>query len=221
MHDITPSIDFLAIIYICGLKIRIEKHRLPQCHRCQLFGHADKACHMPPRRVKCSGNHLTRDCKKEAGEATVCANCKGDHPASYRGCPVYTKLKQRLNDLKNKAHNKIKTTENPQALMTNGKKDFEPLNREVTRSYAGATRGEGAMSERPLSTNNNVMTSSIPTEEEIVISETTSSNDEDDDWRVIMSKWISHLALLIVKPGLTRTGFISHVINSTHLLLND
>ncbi|KAG8226565.1 hypothetical protein J437_LFUL004737 [Ladona fulva] len=149
----TPSIDFLAIRYVCGLKIRIEKHRPPkgppQCHRCQLFGHTDKACHMPPRCVKCGGNHLTADCKKEAGGAAVCANCKGDHPASYRGCTVYSKLKQRLNDLKNKAHNKIKKTENPQAPMTNGEKDIEP-NREATRSYAEAARGEGVRSERPV-----------------------------------------------------------------------
>ncbi|KAG8237370.1 hypothetical protein J437_LFUL017439 [Ladona fulva] len=111
LHDSIPSVDFLTVRYVCGLKIRIEKHRPPkgppQCHRCQLFGHTDKACHMPPRCVKCGGNHLTADCKKEDGEAVVCANCKGGHPASYRGCPVYAKLKQRLNDLKNKAQSKI------------------------------------------------------------------------------------------------------------------
>ncbi|KAG8212682.1 hypothetical protein J437_LFUL019568 [Ladona fulva] len=101
LHDCTPSVDFLADI--------IEKHRPPkgppQCHRCQLFDHTDKACYMPPRCVKCGGNHLTADCKKDDGEAAVCANC---NPASYRGCPVYSKLKQRLNDLKNKAQSKIK-----------------------------------------------------------------------------------------------------------------
>ncbi|KAG8240160.1 hypothetical protein J437_LFUL019277 [Ladona fulva] len=126
LHDCTPSVDFLAVRYVCGLKIRIEKHRPPkgppQCHRCQLFGHTDKACHMPPRCVKCGRNHLTAECKKEAGEAAVCANCKGGHPASYRGCPVYAKLKQKLTDLKNKAQNKTKKTENSQVPIINKEK---------------------------------------------------------------------------------------------------
>ncbi|KAG8235825.1 hypothetical protein J437_LFUL016086 [Ladona fulva] len=137
LHDSTLSIDFLAVRYVCGLKIRIEKHRPPkgppQCHRCQLFGHTDKACHMPPRCVKCGGNHLTADCKKEAGEAAVCANCKGGHPASYRGCPVYAKLKQRLNDLKNKAQNKTKKVENLQRPTINTEKENEPIS-EITRN---------------------------------------------------------------------------------------
>ncbi|KAG8228513.1 hypothetical protein J437_LFUL008969 [Ladona fulva] len=112
-------------------------------------------------------------------------------------------------------------TENPQASSKNGNSDNEPRNREITGSYAEAARGEGARSGRPPPTNNDVMNSSGMIEDKIDIPETEISNNEDDDWRVIMSKWISHLALLIVKPGLTKTGFISHVINSTHLLLND
>ncbi|KAG8237705.1 hypothetical protein J437_LFUL017659 [Ladona fulva] len=216
--------NFLAVRYVCGLKIRIEKHRPPkgppQCHRCQLFGHTDKACHMPPRCVKCGGNHLTADCKKEAVEAAVCAYCKGGHPASYRGCPVYAKLKQKLNYLKNKAQNKTKKLENLQVPLINGEKVIES-NSEVVRSYAEAARGEGERTEQLEPVINNAPTLSNLNEEEITISGATNLSNEDDDWRVIMSKWISHLALLIVKPGLTRTGFISHVINSTHLLSND
>ncbi|KAG8233305.1 hypothetical protein J437_LFUL013775 [Ladona fulva] len=84
---------FLAIKYICGLKIKIEKFKPPngppQCHRCQQYGHVDKACHMPIKCVKCGLDHLSRECNKPISEPAICANCKGNHPANYRGCPAY------------------------------------------------------------------------------------------------------------------------------------
>ncbi|KAG8240022.1 hypothetical protein J437_LFUL019226 [Ladona fulva] len=83
---------FLSIKNICGFKIKIEKFKPPsgppQCHRCQQYGHVDKARQMSVKCVKCGQNHHTRECKKPASEPAVCINCKGSHPASYRGCPV-------------------------------------------------------------------------------------------------------------------------------------
>ena len=58
--------------YVCGLKVSVEKFKAPngspQCHRCQSFGHVDKACFMQPKCVKCGNQHLTKDCKKGTHE---------------------------------------------------------------------------------------------------------------------------------------------------------
>ncbi|KAG8224575.1 hypothetical protein J437_LFUL003094, partial [Ladona fulva] len=73
------------------MKVKIEKFRPPsgppQCHQCQLFGHTMKACQMNFRSIA----------------APTCANCKGSHPANYRGCPAYKSIKERLVKLKEAA----------------------------------------------------------------------------------------------------------------------
>ncbi|KAG8239648.1 hypothetical protein J437_LFUL019335 [Ladona fulva] len=232
LHDSIPQFEFLSVKYICGLKIRIEKHRPPkgppQCHRCQLFGHTDKACHMPPRCVKCGENHLTANCTKKAGEAAVCANCKGSHPASYRGCPSYEKLKIRLQELKLKSQNKIQNSEIKNIPLNTTRTPKATTNRQATNlmenrsklTYADIARNNKSSNETNQLSNYDLANAPSPEVAEVILNEEKIDNDHED-WRSVMTKWISHLALLIVKPGLTKTAFISHVINSTHLLLNE
>ncbi|KAG8228657.1 hypothetical protein J437_LFUL008308 [Ladona fulva] len=232
LHDSIPQSEFLSVKYICGLKIRIEKHRPPkgppQCHRCQLFGHTDKACHMPPRCVKCGENHLTANCTKRAGEAAVCANCKGSHPASYRGCPSYEKLKTRLQELKIKSQNIIQNKEAKNIPDNTIRSPKIAMDRQATKlnenrsnlTYAEIARNNRSNNETKQLSNYDLANAPSPEVAEIILNEEKTDNDHED-WRSIMTKWISHLALLIVKPGLTKTAFISHVINSTHLLLNE
>ncbi len=78
-------------------KVVIETPRkivdIPQCSRCQQLGHTKNYCAKKVRCVKCAGDHLTKDCKKTIDTKPVCANCGGEHPANYKGCPVY-KVKQ-------------------------------------------------------------------------------------------------------------------------------
>lgn len=70
---------------------------IPQCERCQRYGHTKKYCHLGPRCVKCPGFHQTSECqRKEKNSDVKCVNCGGDHPANYKGCTVYQKLKQKL-----------------------------------------------------------------------------------------------------------------------------
>ncbi|GFW37301.1 nucleic-acid-binding protein from transposon X-element [Trichonephila clavipes] len=40
-----------------------------------------------PKCLKCSGSHLTADCKKSTKSPAKCANCGGPHPANFSGCP--------------------------------------------------------------------------------------------------------------------------------------
>ncbi|GAB0090318.1 hypothetical protein DMENIID0001_050380 [Sergentomyia squamirostris] len=73
------------------------KRELPQCMKCQRFGHTKSFCHRPSRCVKCPGNHDTKDCPRKATDRAVkCVNCGGDHPANYRGCLVHKQLQQKL-----------------------------------------------------------------------------------------------------------------------------
>ncbi|KAG8240023.1 hypothetical protein J437_LFUL019227, partial [Ladona fulva] len=54
-----------SIKFVCGLKVTIEKFKPtngpPQCKRCQIFGHIDKACNMPAKCVRCGEGHMARN----------------------------------------------------------------------------------------------------------------------------------------------------------------
>ena len=60
-----------------------------QCFNCQGFGHSSLFCHAPPRCVRCGGPHRGCDKPRVPGFVPYCCNCKGAHPASYRGCVKY------------------------------------------------------------------------------------------------------------------------------------
>ncbi|GFT43885.1 nucleic-acid-binding protein from transposon X-element [Trichonephila clavipes] len=59
----------------------------PQCYRCQEFYHHSRLCNRAPKCLKCSGSHITADCKKSMKSPAKCANCGGPHPANFSGCP--------------------------------------------------------------------------------------------------------------------------------------
>lgn len=61
---------------------------VPQCYRCQRFGHSSLTCNLTPRCLKCSGPHRAKDCNVQK-EYFKCANCMGNHTANYKGCPLH------------------------------------------------------------------------------------------------------------------------------------
>lgn len=73
------------------------KKTIPQCKKCQEFGHTHKYCHKEARCVKCDGAHATKDCTRKQKDAKVfCVNCrKYGHPANYGGCEFLQKLKNK------------------------------------------------------------------------------------------------------------------------------
>lgn len=100
------------IEYLQHMRVKIEALRnsksIPQCKRCQSFGHTQKFCQRQAKCVKCAGNHMTAECNKNENFKPVCANCNEAHPANYRGCLVAKELqKRRLN--KNKPKQPILT----------------------------------------------------------------------------------------------------------------
>jgi hypothetical protein len=59
------------------------KREIPQCMRCQQFGHTKNYCRKNPRCVKCAAQHLTSDCPRTTKDDNVkCVNCHEKHPAN-------------------------------------------------------------------------------------------------------------------------------------------
>ena len=108
-----------ALTGLNHFRIRITDYRAPkrqlQCFRCQSHGHKADFCHLQQRCLKCAGSHSTQECSKSPMTAAKCANCQGDHPASYRQCPVAVKYSER----------KIKKTATAPNL--NSRRDFPSL----------------------------------------------------------------------------------------------
>lgn len=86
------------IKYILGCMVEIQPIRstklVPQCKRCQAYGHTHKYCAKEPRCVKCTGKHLTKDCRKPAEDKPKCVHCGEAHPANYRGCIVAKEIQK-------------------------------------------------------------------------------------------------------------------------------
>lgn len=104
--------NIFTISSILSIKVKIEALRkatniIPQCKKCQGFNHTEKYCHKNIKCVKCANNHLTKDCQLERKQPATCTNCKGQHPASYRGCEVAVEL-QKIRDKATKAKKIVK-----------------------------------------------------------------------------------------------------------------
>jgi hypothetical protein len=109
------------IQYICHMRVKIEAIRnnkmIPQCKRCQRYGHTHKFCKHTPTCVKCAGEHLTAVCTKPRDNPPKCSNCAEAHPANYRGCLIAKELQKRRNNL-----NKPKNMQNFQMRTFSSKK---------------------------------------------------------------------------------------------------
>ena len=81
--------------------VKVEKRRpsssVPQCTRCQHYGHTKNYCKREPRCVRCEGNHHYKNCNVPRSTASKCVNCKDDHPANFKGCTYYQTIISRQN----------------------------------------------------------------------------------------------------------------------------
>lgn len=100
--DIEPSptnSDIFKLTSLCYTKIKVEtphpRKEIPQCHRCQNYGHTCTYCYHSPRCVRCGEQHETTACTKESSSPAKCALCCGNHPANYRGCQSHLDLKKK------------------------------------------------------------------------------------------------------------------------------
>lgn len=115
-----------ATKHILGCKIEIHPLKnpklIPQCKRCQAYGHTHKYCKKEPRCVKCTGKHLTADCIKSPQEKPKCVHCGLPHPANYRGCEVAKEMQM----IKNKTIKKKLVVTKAQQFSTIGNPDQHP-----------------------------------------------------------------------------------------------
>ncbi|KAL7299035.1 hypothetical protein TKK_0008130 [Trichogramma kaykai] len=148
-------------------------HReIPQCMRCQQYGHTKNYCFNNPVCVKCAENHLTSACNITSKTNHVkCANCGGDHPASYKGCPKRKELQKKLFPALREKRIEINRTTSSQKQDQNGNFSSEfssPRNQRRTNvSYANATANvNGSNSAHNLQADDN--TGSVNQQENIV-----------------------------------------------------
>jgi Associated with zinc fingers len=91
--------DIYNTKYLLNAKVTFEpprkKREIPQCMRCQQYGHTKAYCMRPYRCVKCGEDHATTACKKPKEEKPKCALCLEEHPANYKGCKVYQQIVER------------------------------------------------------------------------------------------------------------------------------
>lgn len=74
------------------LKIKIEKFKAQpyrQCYQCQAYGHSSFSCNLRVKCLKCAEAHNSKDCTIKDKALLKCANCGGNHPANYKGCPKH------------------------------------------------------------------------------------------------------------------------------------
>lgn len=90
--------NIYKINHLLNTKILVEaprkKKEIPQCTRCQEYGHTKSYCNKPFYCVKCANNHPTNVCQKLKDLPATCILCGGPHPANYKGCTVYRDLQK-------------------------------------------------------------------------------------------------------------------------------
>jgi hypothetical protein len=95
---------FTELEYLFRFPVKLEKYKSPfktqQCHNCQGYHHHSNFCNMPPKCVKCAGDHPSNQCNRpkipDPQLPPKCVNCHKAHTANYRGCEAFP-------------HNKIKS----------------------------------------------------------------------------------------------------------------
>lgn len=131
---------------IMGISVKIEPLRkntsiIPQCKRCQAFGHTQSYCNREFACVKCAGKHLTKNCLLKSDQRPKCVNCRGDHPASYRGCPIAKErqlIRKKQTNTRRQKQSKIADDKKTKQVET--KSVAENTRRQNPSSYAQIVR---------------------------------------------------------------------------------
>lgn len=101
-YDQNMSLERLRTIrHVDGVIVKFEKYffnqsNVTQCANCLRFSHGAKNCNLPPRCIRCGGNHASSLCdklinpkdprSKIPASQVSCANCKGNHTANFEKC---------------------------------------------------------------------------------------------------------------------------------------
>lgn len=138
----------------CGLDISVEslkvRQDIMQCHRCQLFGHAQKNCRADFKWLKCGEEHSTHLCTKPRTTPPKCGNCGGEHLSKYLYC------KENPNN-----PNKNQTNQQPSGSHSPDKPQNNPLKKASTSNkvntnttYASAVKNSIPQTDKKATKNN-------------------------------------------------------------------
>ena len=108
INDPTEAEALISQNLVCnvtGIVYKVEEFRqlisVSQCFNCQNFGHSAKNCRSKIRCLMCGEGHSHKGCPNREAKKPKCANCRGPHVASYKGCPEYKKQAFRLHAVNN------------------------------------------------------------------------------------------------------------------------
>ena len=96
INDPTEAEALISQNLVCqvtGFVYEVKELRSPisvqQC--CQCFEHSAKNCRSKQKCLICGENHFHKGRPNREARKPKCANCKGPHVATYKGCPEYKK----------------------------------------------------------------------------------------------------------------------------------
>ncbi|GBN54081.1 hypothetical protein AVEN_140638-1 [Araneus ventricosus] len=102
----TPNVNEIykltSLMYHIVTVVKYENKSVRQCFKCQTWQHSDDKCHLKPKCVICAGAHESKNCPNKTATSeeqklpVKCANCGGQHTASYKGCPKYPKMDNKV-----------------------------------------------------------------------------------------------------------------------------
>jgi hypothetical protein len=132
---------------------RMNKIHIPQCTRCQHYGHTRSYCNKPYACVKCGGPHNSTDCMKRRDTPAKCALCGGNHPANYKGCKSYHSILRGSNPHRTPSFSSS-TLPTPTYSQTappyNPQQQQQPHQQQ--RSYTDVTSNRAQLAEEPTTT---------------------------------------------------------------------
>ncbi|GBM56710.1 Nucleic-acid-binding protein from transposon X-element [Araneus ventricosus] len=128
----TPNVNEIYkvdnLLYHMVTVVKYENKSVRQCFKCQTWQHSADKCHLKPKCVVCAGAHESKNCPNKTATSeeqklpVKCANCGGQHTASYKGCPKYPKMDGKVKvggTYADRVRNPIRGTEsaNPRIVM--------------------------------------------------------------------------------------------------------
>lgn len=175
------SHDIFKLNALCHAVVTVGPKRksreIPQCLKCQRFGHTRNFCHLDPRCVRCTGLHMYSECPLSKDVSPVCVNCGENHSANFRGCKHYQDLKLKLQKThaKNQKSNLINSTSNDATDVVIPSNSETPNN--SNNRQAGTTLKKGSFAgvtkQREAKPATHTATSSYQSKEHVSLDETS------------------------------------------------
>lgn len=152
LNSTDKSKEIFKVTHLFHCCVQIEPRRktadIPQCTRCQRFGHTRNYCKLDPRCVKCKNSHLYSECTKTPAEKPQCVNCGADHPANFRGCQYYLEQKAKL-----RPHQTTNTQSVSATPFTSNVRQSNNAQLTTDRTYASVVNNNNNHTQQPAHTN--------------------------------------------------------------------